>query len=140
MAKVTVSKDFNVDAERLWEQVRQFDSMDKFLPSLVTSCSVVGSGQGARRICGTENGDIVETLTYLDDVNKTLEYTIDNENAPLPLANYTGKVIVNSFGDNLTQFIWSGEFEPKGMPESEVVPIMEGVYTSLLDNIANSIS
>lgn len=140
MAKVTVSKEFNVDSEELWEQVRQFNNMDKFLPSLVTACSLTGSGQGTKRVCGTENGDIIETLTLLDDANKTLEYTIDNDDAPLPLVNYTGKVTVKSLGDNKAQFTWSGEFEPKGVPESELVPMIEGIYVSLLDNIAESIS
>jgi len=140
MAEVTISKEFNVNSEKLWEQVRQFNNMERFLPSLVTSCSLDGRGQGSKRVCGTENGDIIETLTLLDEANKTLEYTIDNEDAPLPLANYTGKVTVERLGDNKTQFTWSGKFEPKGMPESEVVLMMEGVFISLLDNIAGSTS
>lgn len=139
MAKVSISKEFNVDAERLWQQVRCFNNMDKFLPSLVTSCSLEGSGENARRVCGTENGDIVETLTFLDDANKTLEYTIDNDDAPLPLENYKGRVVVKPLDENRVRFSWSGQFDAKGMSENEVVPMMEGVYNTLLENIAGSV-
>jgi len=139
MAYVTVSKEFNVDADKLWQQVRGFDDMDKYLPQMITSCSLEGSGQGAKRVCGTENGDILETLTLLDDDNKTLEYSIDNEDAPLPLTNYTGKASVKSVGENKTQFTWSAEFEPKGMPENEVVQIFEGAFSGMLQNMVDSV-
>lgn len=136
MAKVTVSKDFNVDADAIWAVVRQFDDMDRFLPSLITSCSVQGSGQGAKRVCGTENGNIRETLSLLDDDKMTLEYTIDNDDAPLPLSDYTGGAKVESLDSGKARFSWSGKFVAKGLSENEVSQILEGAYGAILDNIA----
>ncbi len=138
MAQVTVSKDFNVDADAIWAIVRQFNNMDKYLPSLITSCAIEGDGQGAKRVCGTENGDIQETLSLLDDESMTMEYTIDNEDAPLPLSNYTGGARVESLGAGKSRFSWNGRFEPKGLPEDEVSQILEGAYSAILDNIAEN--
>ena len=140
MANVSVSKEFNVDAEKLWGVLRQFNDMDKYLPSLITSCSVEGSGLGAKRVCGTENGDILETLVLLDDDNKVLEYTIDNEDAPLPLSNYKARAELKSTGDNEVQFTWSAQFDPKGMPEAEVVQMLEGAFGGMLQNFAESVN
>ena len=79
MTQITVTKDFDVEAGAIWAVVRQFDKMDRYLPSLITNCTVKGSGQGAQRVCSTENGDIRETLSLLDDHQMALEYTIDND-------------------------------------------------------------
>lgn len=140
MTQVTVSKEFNVDAQAIWAIVRQFNNMDRYLPSLITSCAVEGTGQGAKRVCGTENGDILETLSLLDDNAMTLEYRIDNEDAPLPLSGYTGEAKVESMGAGKARFTWSGTFEPKGLPENEVSQILEGAYGAILDNIAQDAS
>lgn len=138
MTQVTISKDFNVDAQSIWAIVRQFADMDRYLPSLITSCRVLGNGLGAKRVCGTENGDILETLSSLDDEAMTLEYTIDNEDAPLPLSNYIGTAKVESLGTGKARFTWSGTFEAKGLPENEVSQILEGAYGAILDNIAEN--
>jgi len=139
MTKVSVSNVFNVDPNKLWEKVRQFKDMHKFLPSMITSCEVQGSGEGAKRICGTENGSILETLQSLDNSNMTLQYSIDNEDAPMPVSDYIGTASVKKLSDHKSEFTWSATFEPKGMPEAEVVGMLEGVFNSLLKNIVESV-
>ncbi|VAW64150.1 hypothetical protein MNBD_GAMMA09-1304 [hydrothermal vent metagenome] len=135
MTKVSVSKEYNIAPAKLWQKVRQFNDMHKFLPSMITSCEVQGSGEGAKRICGTENGDILETLRSLDDVNMILQYSIDNEDAPMPVSNYTGKASVRKLGDSKAEFTWSAIFDAKGMPETEVVKMLEEAFNGLLNNI-----
>lgn len=138
MVTVLVSNQFQVNPEKLWAKVRQFNNMHKYLPSMITSCELQGNGEGAKRICGMENGEIRETLISLDESNMTLQYTIDNEDAPLPVSHYTGTVVVKKLSDNKAEFSWSAIFEPKGMPEAEVVGMLEGVFKGLLDNIVAS--
>lgn len=139
MAQVTVSNEYNVDAEKLWSKVKAFNDMHKFLPSMITSCEVNGSGEGASRVCGTENGNILETLQSLDENNMTLEYSIDNEDAPLPVSNYRGKASIEKLADDKARFTWSATFDAKGMPEAEVVGMLEGAFGGLTDNIAASV-
>ena len=139
MAQVTVSNEYNVDAGALWGKVKAFNNLDKYLPSIITSCEVNGSGEGASRVCGTENGNILETLQSLDENNMTLEYSIDNEDAPLPVANYRGKASIEKLADNKVKFTWSATFDAKGMPEAEVVGLLEGAFGGLTDNIAASV-
>lgn len=139
MAQVTVSKEYNVNPEALWGKVKAFNNMDKYLPSMITSCAVTGSGEGASRVCGTENGNILETLQSLDEKNMTLEYSIDNDNAPLPVANYKGKASIEKLGNDKAKFTWSATFDAKGMPEAEVVSMLEGAFGGMIDNIAASV-
>jgi hypothetical protein len=139
MATATVTNEYDVNPEKLWSKVKAFNDMHKFLPSMITSCEVNGSGEGASRVCGTENGDILETLQSLDEENMTLEYSIDNEDAPLPVANYRGKAAIEKLADNKARFTWSATFDAKGMPEAEIVGMLEGAFGGLTDNIAASV-
>jgi len=140
MTKIMVSNEFDVDANALWSAVCEFNNMEKYLPSMITSCVVEGKGQGAKRICGTENGDIKETLKLLDDENMLMEYTIDNEDAPLPLEKYTGRAEIERISNGKVKFSWSGEFKAKGMTEEEVSQILKGAYGDIMKNIVDSVN
>ena len=139
MAKASVVNEFEVDPNLLWGKVKQFNNMHEHLPSMITSCELQGIGQGAKRICGTENGPILETLQLLDDANMTLEYSIDNEDAPMPVSNYLGTVSVKKLADQQAEFTWSAVFEPKGMPEAEVVAMLEGAFNALQASLVESV-
>lgn len=136
MANVSVTKEYDVNPGKLWSKVKAFNDMHKYLPAMITSCEVNGSGEGASRVCGTENGDILETLQSLDNDNMTLEYSIDNEDAPLPVSNYRGKASIEKLSDNKVKFTWSATFDAKGMPEADVISMLEGAFSSLIDNFA----
>ena len=138
MANVSVTKEFEVNPEALWNKVKAFNDMHKHLPAMITSCEVEGSGEGARRVCGTENGDILETLQSLDDENMILVYSIDNDDAPLPVSNYLGKASIEKLSDNKVRFSWSASFDAKGAPEADIIGMLEGAFGGLIDNLAAS--
>ena len=139
MANVSVTKEYDVSPGELWSKVRAFNDMHKYLPAMITSCEVVGSGEGASRVCGTENGNILETLQSLDDDNMTLEYSIDNEDAPLPVSNYRGKASIEKLSDYKAKFTWAATFDAKGMPEADIIEMLEGAFGGLIDNFAASV-
>jgi hypothetical protein len=93
----------------------------------------VGSGEGGKRVCSTPQGDIEETILLNDDQTMTFKYSIDNEDAPMPVSGYVGTVVVKGLSDNRSEFSWSATFEPKGMPEADVVGMLEGVLGGIMD-------
>jgi len=56
MAEVSVKQTIHVLAESVWETLRGFDGIDRYLPDVVASCSVEGVGAGAKRTCVLQNG------------------------------------------------------------------------------------
>ncbi len=125
-----------MNAIDIWNKVRTADGMDKILPSIITSCRIEGAGAGAKRICGTDNGPIEETILLIDDETMTFKYSIDNEDAPLPVSNYVGTVRVTDLRDGKSSFLWSADYEAKGMSDEEVKGMLEGVFAALLDSFA----
>jgi len=53
----------------------------------------------------------------------------------LPLENYLGTVKVKDLGNERCEVEWSSIFEPKGMPEEEVVKMINDIYVSAIDGL-----
>lgn len=137
MATATVTKKVALDAATLWSRVKTFDGMDKILPGMILTCSVDGEAKaGTKRRCGMENGKLEETLISIDHTNYTLSYSVDNDDAPLPVSGYVGTASIKDLGNSESEFTWSAEFEAKGMPENEVIGLLENVFNQILDNFS----
>lgn len=50
MSEAKVRKTINAPVDKVWKTIRDFDGIDRYLP-VVASCSVEGSGVGAKRTC-----------------------------------------------------------------------------------------
>ena len=129
MADAAVVKDVPVAATKVWAMVRDFGNVS-WIPA-VTDVDVEGDGPGMRRHIhgGGDNPAVVERLLSLDDATRTIEYTID-ENNPLPVTSYVGKVTVDEAPSGAT-LRWSATFEPAGdeAEASQVVEMMLGMLT-----------
>ena len=83
-------------------------------------------------------GNTTESAIKLPALARTLEYSIDNDDAPLPVANYMGKAAIEKLSDNKVSFTWSASFDAKGAPEADIVGMLEGAFGALIDNLAAS--
>jgi carbon monoxide dehydrogenase subunit G len=79
--QVSHSSEINDSSEKLWDTLRSFDGVERYLP-IVSKTIVEGTGQGAKRICDVQMGSqifqIHETLELLDDSNHTLVVSLDD--------------------------------------------------------------
>ena len=62
-------------------------------------------------------------------------YSCSIVSGPLPIDNYTSTLRVIEGEDGKATVEWSSEFEPAGAPESDVVKIVEGIYSAGFDNL-----
>jgi len=133
MIQASVSKNINAQADKLWETIRQFDGVDKYVP-VITSCRVEGSGVGAKRFCTMQDGaKLSEELLSLDEQNRILTYSVNSDD--MPVENYTGKVEITELGNNDCKIEWSSTFNVKGAPEQEVKTMIESVLGMALDGL-----
>ncbi len=135
MTNISVTKKYNTEASKIWTIVSRADSMDKYLPSMITACKIDDNKAGSKRVCSTEQGDIHETILVNNDEEMKFQYSIDNEDAPLPVKGYIGTATVKKITDSEAELSWAASFEPKGMPETEVVGMLEAALGGLMDNI-----
>ncbi len=137
MTNVSVKNTIYASADEIWKNLSSFRDVEKYIP-LIKSSTVVGSGVGAKRTCiiPSESGQeekIEEEIKSFDDDAKTLSYSIIS--SPLPVENYLGTIKVKDIGDGRCEVEWSSTFEPKGMPEEEVVKMKNDNYVAAIDGI-----
>lgn len=135
MTEARVKKTINAPTEKVWKTIRDFDGIDRYLGA-VKSCTVEGSGEGAKRTCVLQDGvKINERLESLDEEKRTLSYSIIDTDPPMPFTGYVGTVKVSDTGGDRTEVDWSGTFEVKGADEAEMVAMTEGLYGAAIDGL-----
>ena len=113
--------------------------MDKWLP-VITACKLEGEGEGAKRICELEQGNMLETILKVNDEEKIFQYSID-EQPLLPIENVKGTMQVVA-KDKTTELLWDLEFT---LSDESLFPMVkeaiEGLYAAGangLEKLSNS--
>jgi hypothetical protein len=100
----------------------------------ITAVEYEGEGIGMVRSISLGGGLIVERLEVHDPVAMHFAYCITNDDCVLPVSNYTSKLQITDLGAQGCRVEWIGSFEPKGLPEADVMPIIEGIYRNGVAN------
>jgi hypothetical protein len=135
MSDAVVEREVAAPAADVWAVLRDFGNIP-WIPA-AGQVDVEGDGPGMRRhIHGSGAGDpVVERLISRDDAARTIEYTID-ENNPLPVTTYVGRVTVED-RDGASTIRWSAAFEPAA-DEAEAVAIVGMMLDALTGWLAGA--
>lgn len=126
--KKTIHTHHRIDAspERVWAHISQTTGVDTWLP-IVTSCELHGTGQGAQRVCGTEEGNLYETILKIDHEHRVFQYSVDQQPL-LPLSQLVGTMKVSSENGH-TLLEWIAEFEVEDELLMDTIrPAITGMY------------
>ncbi len=134
MAKVSMSTELGVPADRVWELIGRFNALPDWLPGVERS-EIEGDGKGSvRTLHLAGGGTVTERLEALDDAGKTYSYSIVT--SPLPVANHTATLRLRETADGSGCTVeWQSDFQPAGAPEGDAVAAIQGVYQAGLDNL-----
>lgn len=125
-------------ASRVWETLRKFDGVERYLP-VVKSSTVKGSGDGAERTCTVQMSHdqapmlLEEKLLDVDEVNRSLRYIIVNSS--MPIDDYMGTMKVTELDESICEVKWSSTFNAKGISENESVGMIKGIHAMGLDGL-----
>ncbi len=127
MSEVRVIDELNTSADSLWAIAGNFGDMS--WSSAIESCSVEGEGVGAVRTFTPKGAPepMQERLEAFDAAARSFSYAIIGKN-PLPCDDYLAHVKISELGADRCRIEWTGSFEPRGVPEDKVKPIVEGIY------------
>jgi hypothetical protein len=126
MATAQVVKTVAAPVSAVWEQLSNFAGIQAGGP--IESVSFEGEGVGMTRSIGMGGGIIMERLEEHNEAARRFSYSILNDDSPLPFTGYAATVQLGDNGDDTTTVIWTGTFEPRGIPEAEAVNIATGIY------------
>lgn len=131
---IEVTKDITLssgDAAALWKRVGSFSAISDWHPAIESS-EVEGK---KRRLALVGGGQILESLTEMDETNLFYRYEILE--SPLPISNYSSKFSVESVDGGKVLVTWWGKFKADGVTEAEAEEIVAGIYSSGLEGISD---
>jgi len=133
MPRIKLETRLAVSADMLWKTIGGFNALPQWHPSIEKS-QTEGEGKGAVRTLKIVGGPtLVERLEHVSDTERVYRYSVVD--SPLPVSSYVSEIRVRDNGDGSSTVEWSGEFEPKGAPETDVAKMLQGIYQTGLDNL-----
>ncbi len=110
--QVSDTTQINDSSEKIWNTIRSFDEVERYLP-IVTKSVVDGSGQGAKRTCdvtmGKQTFQIQETLESFDDSNHSLTISLDE--GPIQMKGMKFTFVVKNQGEGKSDLTISTNVE-----------------------------
>ena len=130
MATAQVVKQIAAPVASVWQQLGNFAGVKVGGP--VESVSYEGEGVGMVRTIGMGGGQVVERLEEHNEAARRFTYVITNDDSPLPFTGYAATVQLGDNGDDTTTVIWTGTFEPRGIPEADAINAATGIYAGAI--------
>jgi mxaD protein len=141
---VTKTIEIKAPVAKVWDTVKNFDSLNKWHPGFAKDELVKGTNNapGAVRALTIKDGPtFTEELLAFSEKNHSYKYKIIE--SPLPLEDYVATVSVKGGKDGTTVVTWEGHFKRKNPadnpPEAEsdagAIKLIEGVYDGGLNNL-----
>ncbi len=134
-AKVSVA--VNAGADLVFAQLGNFAGVEG---PLIKSKKITGSGIGCLRDLTLANGArVIERCDNHDANSRTLTYSIQIDDHPLPFSAYVATLIVTPTGDKTCRVDWFSNFNPKGAPEDEAIKVAQGIYTGAIKGVQKAL-
>ena len=127
MTQVKVVEKVAASADKVFQLLGDFGGVKVGGP--VESFEVKGEGVGAVRTIGFGGEKIVERQDRYEPEQRIMAYSITSEGGPLPVSDYSATITVIDDGDGSCTVDWTGNFEPRGVPEDQAKEIVKGIYT-----------
>lgn len=142
--KVVETTTIKAPVDKVWETVKDFDSLNKWHPGIVKDEIVKGTNNqpGAVRALSIKDGPVIkERLLAFSDAKHSFTYKFVD--TPFPIKDYVLTLSVRASKDGSTLVRWASTFKRKNPadnpPEAESdaagVKLITGVYQGGLANL-----
>ena len=131
MAKVNMTTDLDVAADKLWSLIGGFNALPDWHPGIEKS--ELQEEGSTRKLTLSGGGTIIEKLVKNSPEERIYSYTI--EDSPLPVSNYHAEIKVKDNGEGKSSVEWSSEFSAEGAPEDDAIEVIQGIYQAGFDNL-----
>src|SRR5262249_7995700 len=116
---VTESVEIKAPADKVWDAIKDFDSLNKWHPGFSADEMVSGSNGkigAVRKLTVKDGPSFTEKLTAYDDAKHSYHYMIVE--SPLPIAHYRSSISVRAGAAGMTKVTWSGSFKRKNASDN----------------------
>jgi mxaD protein len=142
--KVTQSVDIAAPVDKVWDAIKNFDSLDKWHPGFASDQIVKGSNNqvgAVRKLTVKDGPSFEEELLAFDESAHSYRYRIIE--SPLPLRDYVSRITVKPGAKGGSHVTWTGSFKrkstsdnpPEGENDAAALKLINSVYQGGLSNL-----
>ena len=133
MTTAKVSVDVRASADQVFAKLGDFTGVEG---PMIKSKKITGSGIGCLRDLTLANGArVIERCDNHDANSRTLTYSIQNDDHPLPFSAYVATLIVTPTGASTCRVDWFSNFNARGATEAEAIKAAQGIYTGAIKGV-----
>jgi len=132
----------NVPAEKIWQVLEEYNSIEKFAMTIKSSASVndINTGLGAKRSCTFNDGSsLVEEIT---EYHIGQGYKMNISDHSMPLKSMQSEMKVTAIDENSSEIFMSADFVVKGglfglvMGKLIMKPVMKSIFKKVMTGLA----
>ena len=142
--KVVKSVDVAAPVDKVWDAIKDFDSLNKWHPGFAKDELVKGENNkpgAVRKLTVKDGPSFTEELLAFDAATHSYRYRIIE--SPLPLRSYVSHISVKPNAKGGSHVTWSGTFmrkstsdtPPEGENDDAALKLINGVYDGGLANL-----
>ena len=133
MTTAKVSVDVKASATQVFGILGNFAGVEG---PMIKEKKITGSGIGCVRDLTLANGArVIERCDNHDANSRTLTYSIQNDDHPLPFTAYVATLTVTPTGDKTCRVDWFSNFNARGASEEEAIKAAQGIYTGAIKGV-----
>lgn len=137
MPTAKVSESIAADADAVFAILGDFAGIDG--PAIENKV-IEGEGLGMTRTLTIGGGAVVERMDNYDPASRTLTYSIQNDDCPLPFAGYVATLVVTPTGEGTCRVDWFGNFYAKNVPDADAVNVAKGIYLGMIKAVQKQLA
>lgn len=132
MSKVSVSRQINVSAKKVWNELSSFRGIENYSP--IASSITSGEGNGATRTCVMPDGaKINEILNFVKHDEMEMQYIITD--GPFPVTKYVSDIKITNLDSENSDVTWECEFESSSDVEEDMKELFSGFYNVIIETL-----
>jgi len=142
--KVVKSANIAAPVDKVWDTVKDFDSLNKWHPGFSKDEITKGDNNkvgAVRKLTVKDGPSFTEELLAFDEAKHTYKYRIIE--SPLPVRDYVSHITVVPGANGGSHITWVGNFKrkstadtpPEGEDDAAALKLINGVYDGGLANL-----
>ncbi|MBW4554627.1 MAG: SRPBCC family protein [Trichormus sp. ATA11-4-KO1] len=133
---VIAEQEISGQADAIWDTISAGGNVHKWFSTIIQSCQLEGTGEGASRLCTMIDGnELKERIVEVNHAVRRFRYAIDQH--PLPAKDVIAFIEVKNAGNGRAFISWGAEFEASEETIPQIKETLHGLYMQGIQSLEN---
>jgi uncharacterized protein YndB with AHSA1/START domain len=132
--KANASQTIDVPPDAVWAVIAQGGDVHRWFGAAITTCELIGEGEGAARQCTMANGALLkERILEVDHDARRFRYAVDEH--LLPASDVIATITVTEANDGKTTVSWGADYAAAPGQDDLMQETLEALYVQGIQSL-----